>query len=445
MSLILENATLIDGTGKTLPNATVVVVNDQIAAVGHVQEVDIPPDDPVRIDLTGMTIMPGMMDLHDHLHGDATGTLDGLERDRFGEMIRLMWDRDAYLAVTMVENARKALSAGFTTIRDTGSPRDMTIDIARAERDSIFVGPRIYYAATIDISFPEGKRQVHGVTGGNITGPVEAVKAVREKVGMGTDWIHLIATGAAAGLFGAETELLSLEEMTAAVGAARNFGIRVTANACGAAGMKKAIIAGVDCIEHGTHIGQDDEVIQMMVDRNVGWVPTLYVSIAKREDAEQAEAHGLKSSLPDYWLKRELDLIDLWRRGFEKALKAGVLTAVGTDAGAPFVHHGNNAKELEIFVRYGMTEMQAIEAATRVPAQILGMDDRLGTIEKGKYADIVVVRDNPLKDIRVLQNLDNIALVVKNGAIVVDRQTPIVANGAVPGPVGASAGARRPS
>ena len=159
----------------------------------------------------------------------------------------------------------------------------------------------------------------------------------------------------------------------------------------------------------------------MMVDRAIGWVPTLWVSLAKKEDADAKQALGLKSTVPDYWLQRELDLIDLWRDGFEKALQAGVAIAIGTDSGAPFVEHGQNAKELEIFVRYGMSEMQAIEAATRVAAQVLGMEDRLGTIETGKEADVIVVNGDPLADIRVLQDNEKIALVLKAGNIVVDR------------------------
>ncbi|MCY3780386.1 MAG: amidohydrolase family protein [Chloroflexi bacterium] len=421
MSIVLRNGKLIDGTGKVQSDATVVIDGATISAVGEMAQMEIPPGKHQIIDVAGMTIMPGMMDLHDHLHGDASGIPDGAAHDRFGEMIHLIEDRDAYQAVLHAENARKALAAGFTTIRDTGSPRDITIDIARAERDGILIAPRIFYCATIDMTYPVGKKQVHGVVGGNITGPVEAVRAVREKVGLGADWIHMNATGAGAGMYGPEVELLTLEEMEAAAKTAHNFGLRVTCNACGAVGMKNAILAGVDCIEHGTHIANDDEVIQMMVDREVGWVPTLWVSLAKKWDAEAKQAQGLKSTVPDYWLQRELELIDLWRRGFEKALKAGVLTAIGTDCGAPFVVHGKNATELEIFVRYGMTEMQAIEAATRVAAQVMGMEDRLGTIEAGKEADVIVVNGDPLKNIRVLQDNGNIALVLKAGQIM--RQT----------------------
>ena len=216
MCIVLCNGTLIDGTGKVQSDATVVIDGATISAVGETAQVEIPPGKHEIIDVAGMTIMPGMMDLHDHLHGDASGIPDGTAHDRFGEMIHLIEDRDAYQAVLHAENARKALAAGFTTIRDTGSPRDITIDIARAERDGILVAPRIFYCATIDMTYPAGKKQVHGVVGGNITGPVEAVRAVREKVGLGADWIHMNATGAGAGMYGPEVELLTLEEMEAA-------------------------------------------------------------------------------------------------------------------------------------------------------------------------------------------------------------------------------------
>ena len=241
MSIILQHGNLIDGTGMVVPDATVVIDGTTISTVGTAAQVETLPGEHQIIDVSGMTIMPGMMDLHDHLHGDASGIPDETPHDRFGETIHLIEDRDG-----------------------------------------ILTAPRIFYCATLDMTHPPGKKQVHGVACGNITGPFEAVRAVREKVGLGADWIHLRATGAAAGQFGANTELLTLEEMEAAAKTAHNFGLRVTCNACGANGMKNAILAGVDCIEHGTHIGEDDEIIQMMVDREVGWVPTLWVSLAKK-------------------------------------------------------------------------------------------------------------------------------------------------------------------
>jgi len=423
MGIVLKNGSLIDGTGKVMSDAVVVIEGSIIKAAGSSRELAIPQGENETFDVNGMTIMPGLMDLHDHLHGDSSEFMDGAPHDRFGEEVNFTEDHDAYQAVLMMENARKALAAGFTTIRDTGSPRDLTIDIARAQRDCLFVGPRIQYCATVDISYPPGKKQVHGVLGGNITGPVGAARAVRQKVQSGADWLHLIVTGAAAGLWGAEDMLLTPAETRAATEEAHRLGRRVTANACGAEGMKIAINAGVDCIEHGTHIAQDDEVIKMMVDQRVGWVPTLYVSIAKKEAADAAEAKGEKSGLPEYWLKRELELIELWRRGFEKAIEAGVPTGVGTDSGAPYMIHGKNAKELEIYVRYGMSEMRAIEAATRVNAEILGLQDRLGTVEAGKEADVIVVKGDPLTDIKVLQDNENVALVIKGGEVVVDNRS----------------------
>jgi imidazolonepropionase-like amidohydrolase len=212
-----------------------------------------------------------------------------------------------------------------------------------------------------------------------------------------------------------------MEEMQAAAQEAHRLGRRVNANACGAAGIRDAILAGVDCIEHGSYIGVDEDVIPMMVDRQVGWVPTLCVYDLQKQSAEEAAASGGKTELPDYWINRVLaeyaQLVD----GFEKALHAGVPIAVGTDSGAPHVEHGGNAIEMEMFVKYGMSEMDAIAAATSIPARILGMSDRLGMIQAGKQADMVVVKKDPLKDIRVLQEQENIALVIKHGEVVVDR------------------------
>jgi imidazolonepropionase-like amidohydrolase len=406
-------------------DAVVTVEGSTIAAAGKAAEVKVPKGENEVLDLKGMTIMPGMMDLHDHLWGDNSEfvLMGGTPHDRFGEEVTFTEDHEAYLAIFMAENAKKALAAGFTTIRDTGSPRDMTITISRAARDGLFVGPRMIACATVDITFPAGKKQVHFVEGGNVTGSVEAVRAVRIKVGSGADWLHLLVTGAAAGFWGAEDMLLTPEETHAATQEAHRLRRRVGANACGAEGIKIAIEAGVDCIEHGTHLGEDDDVIKMMVDENVGWVPTLYVSIAKKEEADAAEARGEKSGLSEYWLKRELELIDIWRRGFEKAMEAGVLLGLGTDTGAPYMLHGRQAKELEIYVRYGMSEMEAIESATRVNAEILGMKDKIGTVEPGKEADLVVVKKDPLKDIKVLQEMENIELVLKGGEIVADRRS----------------------
>jgi imidazolonepropionase-like amidohydrolase len=422
MGLVLKNGNLIDGTGKVVKDAVVVIEGSTIVAASPAGEVRIPEGKNQIIDVAGMTIMPGLMDLHDHLHGDGSEFPGGTPHDRFGETVSLSEENDAYLTVLMVENAKKALEAGFTTIRDTGSPRDLTIDIARAERDGLFVGPRILAAATIDITYPPSKKRVHGVVGGDITGPVEAVKAVREKIGSGADWIHLRATGASAGQWGPEVELLTVEEMRAAIEETHRLGKRTTTNALGSKGIRNAVIAGVQCIEHGTYLHEDNDLIKMMAERRVGFVPTFIVNIAQTEAAKAAEARGEKIGLPEYWVKRGAASIEHRRRSFEKAMEAGVPVAIGADTGAPRVVHGKNAIEMEIFVRYGASEMEAIEAGTRVAAEVLGMEDRLGTVEAGKEADVIVVKEDPLKDIRVLQENENVVLVIKGGEIVVDRR-----------------------
>jgi imidazolonepropionase-like amidohydrolase len=421
MSFVIKNGTLIDGTGSSVQDAVVAWEGSTITAAGSAQQLATPEGVEV-IDAAGMTVMPGLMDLHDLLHGDASESLDGTPHDRFGEQVSYTQDSDAYLTILMMHNARRTLEAGFTTIRDTAAPRDLTIDIARAERNGLFVGPRILYSATIHSTYPAHKQRPHGTVGGDISGPVEAVRAVREKLGSGADWINLMVTGGGAGLWGPDTLLLTPEEMSAAVEEAHRLGKRVSASACGSQGIRQAVLAGVDCINHGTHLGEDDDVIRMMVDQRVGWVPTLGVSIAKKDEAERAASRGDKVGLPDYWLAREVEIIDLWRRGFDKAMEAGVLTAMGSDSGAPYMPHGHNAWELEIFVRYGASAMEAIEASTRLAAEVLGMSDTLGTVEPGKEADLVVLREDPLKDIRVLQDSHNVVLVIKGGEIVVDRR-----------------------
>jgi imidazolonepropionase-like amidohydrolase len=192
--------------------------------------------------------------------------------------------------------------------------------------------------------------------------------------------------------------------------------------------MRNAVEAGVQCIEHGQWLYEDDDLIKMMVERRVGWVPTLMNNYVKLEKMREAEARGEGSGLPEYVEKRVAHMVEPHRRSFEKAMKAGVLVPIGTDVGAPFTPNGMNAMEMEMFVKYGATPMQAIEAATRVAAQVMRMEDRLGTVQAGKEADIIVVKEDPLKDIRVLQKKENMVLVIKGGEIVVDRRKTICIN-----------------
>lgn len=413
MGLELQHVNLIDGTGKLIQDAIVVTDGSRITAAGPRAGTAIPPGTRDVIDATGMTLMPGLWDLHAHLHGQ--GEADEHIRHRY------LNETNAYLAVILAENGRRTLEAGFTTIRDMGAPNDINIDVSRAIADSILKGPRVIPVATIDMTYLRGSADVHG-THGNITGPVEAQRLAREKIAAGAEVIHVKATGAAYGQYGPQVQILSEEEMRGAIAEAHKLGKRTTAHACGSAGMKNAVKAGVECIEHGQWLYEDPELIKMMADRQVAWVPTLMNNVTKLDIMRESQAKGVKSGLADYVEKRVVHMVEPHRRSFEKAMEAGIPCPIGTDVGAPFTPNGTNARELEMYVRYGASPMQAIELATRVSAQVLRMSDWIGTVEPGKEADLLLVKTDPLKDIRTLQDKNNIALVIQGGQIVIDRR-----------------------
>lgn len=418
MHLRLKAGRLIDGTGKVTDDAVVVIDGNKITAVGRAAETTMDDARPL-VGEDELTILPGMIDLHVHLHGQAEA--------EEGVRARLLNESDAYQAVILAENAHRTLEAGFTTIRDMGAPNDVNFAIARAVRDGILKhSPRVVPVGTVRMTTTPDGFDVHGIKG-DATGRAEARKVARQKIAAGAEIIHVVATGASFGQFGPHTLGLTVEEMQAAIEEAHKLGKRTTAHACGAQGMKNAVVAGTQCIEHGQWLYADEDLVKMMVDRGVAWVPTLMNNPAKLEKMKAAEKTGGRSGLPAYVEERVPDMVAAHRRSFEVAMKQGVITPVGTDCGAPFTPNGTNAKELEFFVNYGATEMQAIEAATRVAAEVLGMSDLLGTVQPGKEADLVLVKGDPLKDIRVLQDLNNIVVVIKAGEIVVDRRQHVAA------------------
>jgi imidazolonepropionase-like amidohydrolase len=414
MGLVLKSGNLIDGTGKMIKDAVVVTEGSTIVTAGPTEEVKIPEGAHEEIDATGMTIMPGLMDCHVHLHGD--GRPDGFLTTA-DSRTRLVDEVDAYLAIVMAKHAEMTLPAGFTTIREMAAPNDINIQVRRAVENGYILGPRIL--ATVNIGMT-GREQVHGGYR-LVTGPDEARRAVRETA-IDADVVHVIATGSGVGKLGFHVLMLTVEEMRAAIEEAHKLGKKTSAHACGIEGIRNAILAGTDCIEHGQFLCRDDDVIRMMVDRRVGYVPTLTVNYFQLLKEREAQAEGRRSGVSNHVLRRAAQVIEPHRRSYEKAMEAGVLVANGTDVGSAFQPSGTNAYEMEMFVKYGATPMQAIEAATRLAAEVLGLDDRLGTVEAGKEADLIVVRKDPLEDIRTLQEHENILLVIKGGEIAVDRR-----------------------
>jgi imidazolonepropionase-like amidohydrolase len=286
----------------------------------------------------------------------------------------------------------------------------------------VIPGPRVVATSTVDMTHAPGYRETHGAPGLGYTGTTETRRAAREKVSSGAQVIHVKATGAGFGFFEPTTLLLNLEELEAAISEAHRLGVRTTTHACGAEGMRNAVRAGTQSIEHGQYLYEAEDIVPEMLDGQVGWVPTLMNNLAKFSVMEASVSEGRSTGLPASVERRTPALVEAHRRSFEMAMEAGVLVGLGTDVGAPFTPNGTNARELECFVDYGATEMQAIEAATSVNARILRMEDQIGTVEVGKLADLIVVRGNPLEDIRVLQAVENVVLVLKGGKIVVDRR-----------------------
>jgi len=211
--------------------------------------------------------------------------------------------------------------------------------------------------------------------------------------------------------------------MRGAIQEAHKLGIRTTANACSAPGARNAVDAGVQCIEHGEYLCDDPKLIDQMAQRQVAFVPTLLVVVAKVNQIKAAEAAGGKSGLPKRVEEIALDELEPHRISFQMARAAGVPLPIGSDSGSPFIPNGTNARELGLYVKYGMSAMEALEAATRVSAEVMGYGERVGTLEVGKEADVLLVKGDPSKEIQVLEQKENIVLVIQGGQMVVDRRT----------------------
>jgi len=355
------------------------------------------------VDLKNRTVMPGLIDAHVHISGETS-------RNRYTEGFTLNPEDFAFRAVGYAE---RTLMAGFTTVRDLGGTT--TLALRNAINGGYIKGPRII-AAGKSIATTGGhadptngvNREMMGdpeAKEGVINGPDEAVKAVRQRYKEGSDVIKITATGgvlsnAKDGAGAHFTE----EEIKAVVTTAKDYGYKVAAHAHGAEGMKRAIRAGVTSIEHGTFM--DDEVIQLMKQHGTWYVPTI---TAGKSVADSAKLPGY---YPAVVATKALETGPKIQATFAKAYKAGVKIAFGTDAGV--FMHGKNYKEFEYMVEAGMPAMKAIQSATISGAELLGLSDKIGAIEKGKFADIIAVDGDPLQDIKMMKE---VRFVMKEGVV----------------------------
>ncbi|MGE5653874.1 MAG: amidohydrolase family protein [Bacillota bacterium] len=398
MSLIIKNGLVWDGTGAPArTDLAVVADNGKVTRLCPVSEVVVKDGDEV-IDAAGKFVMPGMIDNHVHIH--SSGDADTREENR--ESVALRTLRAAHYA-------RLDLEAGFTTVRNMGSGSGIDLGLKQAMQMGLATGARVITCGSC-ITMTGG----HGWMGGReVDGADEARKAARELLKQGVELIKIMATG---GVMTPGVEpgspQLTEEEIRAAVEEAHKAGRKTATHAQGTEGIKNAVRAGIDSVEHGIFL--DDEVIEMMKARGTALIPTLVAPLHIVEG-------GLAAGIPAYAVEKANRVFDAHRNSFKMALAAGVKIGMGTDAGTPLNRHGDNSLELQMLVENGMTPEQALLAATKINAEIADRANLIGTLEAGKFADILVVDGNPLEDIKVLRNKENIKLVIKEGKVVVCR------------------------
>jgi imidazolonepropionase-like amidohydrolase len=385
-------------SGSVLSNQTVVIRDGKVEAVGSSVRI---PDGAKVIDLSNMTVLPGLIDCHTHL---ADPGVDGDPRT-------ILFNTAVDEAYSVIPNPRTVLMAGFTTVRDVGVYRALT-DIAMRDaiNKGIFVGPRMYAAGSY-ITITGGAGAMTGISPdvtlpldlrmGEANSPWEVRQKVRLLVSQRVDLIKVLASGAVlTHNSNKNSREFTPDELSAAVDEAKSFGLKVAAHAHSAEGIKNAVRAGVASIEHGTYL--DDEGIRLMKERGTYLVPTL--------DVHSCVESSPKTP-PDF-LEHNKGTAEAHYNGFKKAVQGGVRIAFGTDV--PVCPFGDNAKEFEYMVRYGMTPMQAIQAATMGGATLIGVDKQVGSLKPGKLADVIAVSGDPIQDIKTLQS---VAFVMKGGQI----------------------------
>lgn len=403
-SLAIRAGTLIDGTGGPPVSGVILLIRDKrIVDVGP--DVTIPADSQV-IDLSDQAVLPGFIDCHTHISSEGGGQ-HHLER---------MSATGADYALIAAENARRMLLAGFTTIRDLGGFDYADLAVKRAIARRFIPGPRTFVATT-SLSMTGGHADpTNGMSpyyhltapSGVVDGADALRRKVRELIKYGADVIKFSATGGGLSKGDKPTaQHYTLEEMRAIVDEAHRLGVKVAAHAHGTEGIKAAIRAGVDSIEHGIYL--DEEACRMMIDRGTFFCPTLWIADAYFERYQDWH-------IPDWAHAKISAFIPTALKSVRMAIRLGVKIALGTDAGVG--EHALSAKEFTAYVKYGMTPVQAIVAGTSNAAKLLGHYPDFGSLEAGKYADIVAVDGDPLSNIQLLEH---VTFVMKEGRVYLNR------------------------
>jgi len=392
MATIFRNGNVIIGNGEIVEKGTVAINGNIITFVGATKKIRPSKKDKV-FDISGKSILPGLIDAHVHL------CLDGSP----DPITSLLKDSTPQLTLKAAHHARQTLDAGVTTIRDMGGKDYVDLAIRDGIESGLLQGPRMICSGRV-VCMTGG----HGWQfGREADGTDEIREAVREQLKAGADFVKLIATGGVMtkGVDPGATQF-TLEELLAGVEEARKAGRRTATHAQGTEGIKNSLWAGVNSIEHGFFL--DDEAIELMLEMNAYLVPTLNAPY-------QIIRGGIKGGVPRYAVEKSKSVMKSHFQSVRRAYKSKIPIAMGTDAGTPFNCHGENLKEMELLVKAGMTPMEAMVATTKIASEVLGLEKKIGTLEKGKLADLIVVDGNPLKDIQLLQDKDKIRVIMKEG------------------------------
>ncbi len=376
-------ARLLDGRGgPPIEPGRVLIEGDRIRSLGARLQ---PPAEALRYDFPDATILPGLIDCHVHLAD--VGEADPKDSAREDDAVRVL---------RLAQHAARTLRAGVTTVRDVGGRNHLEFGFRQGVEAGLAIAPRLWLCGKIVSMTTPGADMWPGMYR-QADGPWEVAKAVREQVKAGADVIKVMATGAIMAPASERPGQAQYrpDELQAATETAHGLGRRVAAHAHGIEGIRNAVAAGVDTIEHGTYLHQDPAVATQMAAGGIALVPTL--------KAVTLLANPPGPGIPAEIAEKARAARDHAGRSFRLAMEAGVPIAMGTDAATSFNHHGENADELALMVEGGMTPMQAITAATWTAARALGRDHELGSLQPGFLADLIIVRGDPLVDVSLLR------------------------------------------
>lgn len=413
---ILKNGTLVDGNGEApVKNAVVVIENGRIAYAGP--SAGAPPEDPAAqvIDAKGCTVLPGLIEAHFHATYFNVAQLEDLDIKYPVE----------YVTLLASVNAQLLLECGYTAARSGGCLFNVDVWLRKAIENDLVLGPRLSTSGReicsmgglMDWNPDFRKIGMEGLVF-CINGADEAIKAVRSLVKDGVEWVKTYPTGDAASpdINDHHTLCMTFEEMHAVVKTAHNHGLKVTGHCRATEGIKNALRAGYDTIEHGTFM--DDEALDMLLERNTPVVPGLYFEYAS---VERGPEFGLSKRV----IAGHQETLEGGAESYRKIVAAGGRLGMGGDFGFAWNPHGDYARELTFFVKYvGLDPMTVLVSATRTGAEIMGREKEIGTIETGKLADILVVEGDVLGDISLLEDRSKFLAVMQGGVIKAGRLAP---------------------